>query len=111
MILGSFTICWLPYVIVVCVQVISSQKPNIILYMVLLSVAKVNSGINPIIYAWKNRDFRKAFMRLIRCKNPNYRHSDIKMQQASISSVSDRRQVKTISKGVQENDLILPNAK
>lgn len=106
MILGSFTICWLPYVIVVCVQVISSQKPNIILYMVVLSVAKINSGINPVIYAWKNRDFRKAFMRLLRCKNPNYRNNDVKLRQVSTSSASDKKQVKTISRGVQENELI-----
>lgn len=30
-----------------------------------------NSGMNPIIYAWKNRNFRRAFGHLLRCKAPD----------------------------------------
>lgn len=30
-----------------------------------------NSGMNPIIYAWKNVNFRNAFTLLLRCKSPN----------------------------------------
>lgn len=32
-----------------------------------------NSGMNPIIYAWKNRTFRRAFSHLLRCKAPDSR--------------------------------------
>lgn len=30
-----------------------------------------NSGMNPIIYAWKNTNFRRAFGRLLKCKAPD----------------------------------------
>lgn len=30
-----------------------------------------NSGMNPVIYAWKNRTFRRAFIHLLRCKAPD----------------------------------------
>lgn len=30
-----------------------------------------NSGMNPIIYAWKNRNFRRAFSQLLRCNPPD----------------------------------------
>lgn len=30
-----------------------------------------NSGMNPIIYAWKNTNFRRAFSRLLKCKGPD----------------------------------------
>lgn len=30
-----------------------------------------NSALNPLIYAWKNSGFRKAFGRLLRCKSPD----------------------------------------
>lgn len=34
-------------------------------------MAMMNSSINPLIYAWKNSNFRKAFWCMIRCKSPN----------------------------------------
>ena len=30
-----------------------------------------NSALNPLIYAWKNSGFRRAFGRLLRCKSPD----------------------------------------
>lgn len=30
-----------------------------------------NSGMNPLIYAWKNRTFRRAFIHLLRCRTPD----------------------------------------
>lgn len=34
-------------------------------------MAMANSGMNPIIYAWKNRTFRRAFIHLLRCRTPD----------------------------------------
>ncbi|XP_077293181.1 histamine H2 receptor-like [Arctopsyche grandis] len=108
MVLGSFTICWMPYVVVACVQAIDAeQTPNVILYMILFSLAKVNSGINPIIYAWKNRGFRRAFIQLIRCRDPNYRDSSRKLRNVSSTSAEEKNQVKTVSKRVEEKDFTL----
>lgn len=41
------------------------------IYESTFTLAMANSGINPAIYAWKNKGFRRAFLRLLRCKNPN----------------------------------------
>lgn len=72
MVLGSFSLCWMPYVAVVCAQAMGIYSPqNQILYKAAFSLAVANSGINPLIYAWKNTGFRRAFLRLLRCKNPD----------------------------------------
>lgn len=72
LILGCFTVCWLPYAIVVFDQVFNSQNSNSpTVYRVMFSLAMGNSGMNPIIYAWKNTSFRKAFKQLLRCKSPD----------------------------------------
>lgn len=41
------------------------------LYEIAFTLAMANSGMNPLIYAWKNTNFRKAFWCLLRCRNPN----------------------------------------
>lgn len=72
MILGCFTVCWLPYFIVACSQIFKfyeNGSPTI--YKGAFSLAMANSGMNPIIYAWKNRNFRRAFSHLLRCKAPD----------------------------------------
>lgn len=74
LILGSFTICWLPYVIVAVLQVIDlpkRDKSTSTLYHLMFWMAMCNSGVNPLIYAWKNSSFRKAFKRLLKFKSPN----------------------------------------
>lgn len=78
LILGCFSVCWLPYFIVACIQIFSLfdyNSPH--LYKGAFSLAMANSGMNPLIYAWKNKNFRRAFALLLRCKNPDiaYRHT------------------------------------
>ena len=73
LILGCFSICWLPYVVVAFTQVINVQrKPSPTVYRIMFSIAMCNSGVNPIIYAWKNPSFRRAFLRLLRLRSPDY---------------------------------------
>ena len=73
LILGCFSICWLPYAVVALAQVMNSQKrPSPTVYRVMFSIAMTNSGVNPVIYAWKNPSFRKAFQRLLRFRLPDY---------------------------------------
>lgn len=77
LILGGFSICWLPYFIVACVQIFSLIDYNSpILYKSAFSLAMANSGMNPLIYAWKNKNFRRAFALLLRCKNPDTAYRD-----------------------------------
>lgn len=72
MVLGSFSVCWMPYVVVICAQAVTSTSSNNpVLYKAMFSLAMANSGVNPIIYAWKNTGFRRAFLRLLRCQTPD----------------------------------------
>lgn len=72
LILGCFTICWLPYFIVACSQIykmIENSSP--VAYMAAFTLAMSNSAMNPVIYAWKNSNFRMAFINLLKCKSPD----------------------------------------
>lgn len=72
LILGCFTICWLPYFAVACSQIFPfAANSSPIYYKAAFSLAMANSGMNPIIYAWKNRTFRRAFIHLLRCRTPD----------------------------------------
>ncbi|XP_031628999.1 beta-2 adrenergic receptor [Contarinia nasturtii] len=72
LILGCFTICWLPYFVVVCSQIFHfAANSSPIYYKAAFSLAMANSGMNPVIYAWKNRTFRRAFTHLLRCRTPD----------------------------------------
>lgn len=53
-------------------QFLEERSPT--LYKAAFSLAIANSGMNPIIYAWKNSTFRRAFNCLLHCKSPDYHH-------------------------------------
>lgn len=62
----------MPFVVVACAQTLPIiQLHNPIVYRLTSSLAMSNSGINPLIYAWKNAGFRAAFAKLLRCKRPD----------------------------------------
>ncbi|XP_054731197.1 histamine H2 receptor [Anastrepha obliqua] len=78
LIIGCFSICWLTYFIVVCLEILQEYSISMDLYKMAFSLAMFNSAMNPIIYCWKNTNFRRAYWRLLRCKNPNH-HKPNKM--------------------------------
>jgi hypothetical protein len=64
--------CWMPYFIVACTQIfklLDYSSPTV--YKASFSLAMANSMMNPIIYAWKNSNFRRAFCRLLKCRSPD----------------------------------------
>jgi len=72
LILGCFTICWLPYFIVACSQIYKIiENSSAVAYMAAFTLAMSNSAMNPVIYAWKNSNFRQAFTNLLKCKSPD----------------------------------------
>lgn len=100
MILGCFTICWLPYFVVACIRsfdLMSLDSTNT-WYKVTFALALANSGMNPLIYAWKNTSFRRAFQRILRLESPNNKlnsslkvfleqqHNEIKSKQKDVES-------------------------
>lgn len=72
LVLGCFTVCWIPYFVVATVQMFKIvENSSARTYKACFALAMSNSGMNPLIYAWKNTAFRKAFGRLLRCKMPD----------------------------------------
>ncbi|KPP71939.1 5-hydroxytryptamine receptor 7-like [Scleropages formosus] len=88
MIVGAFTFCWLPFF------VLSAARPFICgvtcscmplrLERTLLWLGYTNSLLNPLIYAFFNRDLRTTFWNLLRCRyrNINRRLSAAGMHEA-----------------------------
>ncbi|XP_032672968.1 tyramine/octopamine receptor [Odontomachus brunneus] len=72
MILGCFTICWLPYLVVASMRSFNWMRDSTnTWYKATFALALANSGMNPLIYTWKNTSFRRAFQRILRFKSPN----------------------------------------
>ncbi|XP_076855411.1 beta-1 adrenergic receptor [Brachyhypopomus gauderio] len=65
-IMGTFTLCWLPFFIVNVVRVFGSEVVDKNLFVFFNWLGYVNSAFNPIIYC-RSPDFRKAFKRLLCC--------------------------------------------
>lgn len=68
-IMGAFIVCWLPFFtwyvsITLCGE--ACHCPDIIV-SILFWIGYFNSMLNPIIYAYFNRDFRDAFRRTLQC--------------------------------------------
>lgn len=65
-IMGTFTLCWLPFFIVNVVRVFCAEMVNKDLFVFFNWLGYVNSAFNPIIYC-RSADFRNAFKRLLCC--------------------------------------------
>ncbi|KAM4676879.1 beta-2 adrenergic receptor [Discoglossus pictus] len=68
-IMGTFTLCWLPFFIVNIIQVIKSGLIPDNAYTVLNWLGYVNSAFNPLIYC-RSPDFRYAFQELLHLRKP-----------------------------------------
>ncbi|XP_024877417.1 D(3) dopamine receptor isoform X1 [Temnothorax curvispinosus] len=96
LILGCFSICWFPYFVVVCIRMHTSDwrtNSMTLWYKSTFALAVANSAMNPFIYAWKNTNFRKAFLKILHFKSPNdYFNSSFKMyleKQRQLKSQTD----------------------
>uniref|UniRef100_A0A1I8NUV8 G-protein coupled receptors family 1 profile domain-containing protein n=1 Tax=Stomoxys calcitrans TaxID=35570 RepID=A0A1I8NUV8_STOCA len=86
LIMGCFSLCWLPYLIVACAQLFEVSNKSSLLYKTALSLAMANSAFNPIIYSWKNSNFRRAFVQMLHCKSPNcYQKSSLDCDNKSLT--------------------------
>lgn len=84
--MGCFSICWLPYFIVACSQIFQIYSITPVVYKAAFSLAMTNSALNPVIYAWKNSNFRKAFIQLLHCKSPNCYQTSLEISRESPAS-------------------------
>lgn len=81
-VLGAFVICWFPYfTFFTCMGIKEKTNPPNTLHSVILWLGYFNSTLNPILYPALNRDFRKAYAELLRCRGLSRR----KLQFARVS--------------------------
>ncbi|XP_053556423.1 5-hydroxytryptamine receptor 1A [Bombina bombina] len=68
-IMGTFILCWLPFFIVALVlPFCETCHMPLLLYDIINWLGYSNSLLNPIIYAYFNKDFQSAFKKIIKCK-------------------------------------------
>ena len=65
-----FFICWAPFIIFnILGFTIGFDKVPIVLNAYCYWFGYLNSAINPVIYGWRNRSFKKAFVEIFHCCN------------------------------------------
>ena len=70
LVVGYLLISWLPYYILISTYTLKeSTTPDWYWYAFQISTCLFysNSFVNPVIYSWKNRNFKDAYMRLLTC--------------------------------------------
>ncbi|XP_016087883.1 beta-1 adrenergic receptor-like [Sinocyclocheilus grahami] len=65
-IMGVFTLCWLPFFVVNIIKVFHRDVLNLSVFRYLNWLGYINSGLNPIIYC-RSPEFRVAFKNLLGC--------------------------------------------
>lgn len=64
-IVGLFAICWLPVHILNCVTLFYQKLQLEVVMYVAIILSHANSAVNPIIYAYRIRDFRVTFRKIL----------------------------------------------
>lgn len=73
-VLGAFVICWFPYfTFFTYMGIMAKTNPPNTLHSVVLWLGYFNSALNPILYPAFNRDFRRAYAELLRCRGLSHR--------------------------------------
>lgn len=70
LILGCFSLCWFPYFFVLTYMRLYNGRSLPEVYEAVFTLAVSNSWMNPLIYAWKSKNYRNAFWCLLKCKSP-----------------------------------------
>ncbi|XP_063781388.1 alpha-1D adrenergic receptor [Pseudophryne corroboree] len=67
-VVGVFILCWLPFFIVLPLgSFFPTLKPSDGVFKVIFWLGYFNSCVNPIIYPCSSKEFKRAFIRLLRC--------------------------------------------
>lgn len=68
-VVGVFILCWLPFFIVLPLgSFFPNLKPSDGVFKVIFWLGYFNSCVNPIIYPCSSKEFKRAFIRLLRCR-------------------------------------------
>ncbi|XP_070820766.1 adenosine A2a receptor a [Chaetodon trifascialis] len=98
-IVGLFVVCWLPLHIINCFTLFCprcDRPPSWIMYVAII-LSHANSVVNPFIYAYRIREFRQTFRKIIRRHILNQRElieSSSSMRTSTHNSITDSIRLK-----------------
>ncbi|TRY98487.1 hypothetical protein DNTS_014627 [Danionella cerebrum] len=71
-VMGAFVLCWFPFFSSYSLRALCGVRcePPAALFKLFFWIGYCNSSLNPIIYTIFNRDFRKAFKKIVCCWSP-----------------------------------------
>uniref|UniRef100_A0ACB8ECT4 Adenosine receptor A2b n=2 Tax=Sphaerodactylus townsendi TaxID=933632 RepID=A0ACB8ECT4_9SAUR len=97
-IVGFFALCWLPLHTLNCVTLFGKTKNPLWAMNLTIILSHANSVINPIIYAYRIRDFRSTFRKILShhifCKAedfPKYPNNGNSTREVTVSNLSAAR--------------------
>ncbi|KAM8938672.1 alpha-1D adrenergic receptor [Pelodytes ibericus] len=68
-VVGVFILCWLPFFLVLPLgSFFPSLKPSDSVFKVIFWLGYFNSCVNPMIYPCSSKEFKRAFIRLLKCQ-------------------------------------------
>ena len=68
-VVGTCLVSFIPLVVVLCLKFLSSTSIGPRQMYPVYTVASLNACWNPVIYCWRNENFRSSFKRLLKCKS------------------------------------------
>ncbi|XP_066264916.1 D(4) dopamine receptor-like [Branchiostoma lanceolatum] len=72
-VIGVFLFCWMPFFVANVLQACKSCQVSPTMFSVLTWLGYVNSAVNPVIYTIFNPEFKKAFKKILSCREPSRR--------------------------------------
>ncbi|XP_066446578.1 alpha-1B adrenergic receptor [Eleutherodactylus coqui] len=81
-VVGLFILCWLPFFTALPLgSIFKALEPPLTVQKVIFWLGYFNSCINPVIYPCSSKEFKRAFIRILKCHWGNRRHSGMRKSQ------------------------------
>ncbi|XP_042311412.1 5-hydroxytryptamine receptor 4 isoform X2 [Sceloporus undulatus] len=87
-IMGCFCLCWAPFFITNVIDPFIDYAVPGQLWIAFLWLGYINSGLNPFLYAFLNKSFRRAFLIILCCGDERYRRPSILGQTVPCSTTT-----------------------
>ncbi|XP_064244129.1 5-hydroxytryptamine receptor 4 isoform X2 [Passer domesticus] len=87
-IMGCFCLCWAPFFVTNIVDPFINYTVPGKLWTAFLWLGYINSGLNPFLYAFLNKAFRRAFLIILCCGDERYRRPSILGQTVPCSTTT-----------------------